>query len=195
MCGRYYIDPEEGGWLKDLLGLVEQRHRNSDALGRMRLGEIFPSHVVPILAQDGPQLMKWGYAGYGNRVINARSETAFQKPMFRTSLLERRCLIPASGYYEWKRTDSGAKTRQKYAFHRPGQPLLMAGLWRQEQGEDLPVFVILTREAGPEIADIHDRMPVILPDYAVRPWLSGPDPELVMTHALQTLAYQPVPPS
>lgn len=196
MCGRYYIDTDNGGdWLREIIARVEQRHRGTEALARMRLGEIFPSQIVPIIAQDGPQLMKWGYAGYGNRVINARSETAWQKPMFRRSLMERRCLIPVSGYYEWKRTESGAKTKQKFAFHHPGQPLLMAGLWRMEQGEDLPVFVILTREAGPDIADVHDRMPVILPDYTVRPWLSGPDPEVVMTHALQTVHYHPVPPS
>lgn len=192
MCGRYYLNPEDNDWWRELLIRVEQRHRDSEALASMRLGEIFPNQVVPVLAQDGPQLMKWGYAGNGNRVINARSETAFQKPMFRKSLQERRCLIPASGYYEWKRTHSGAKTKQKFAFYRPDQPLLMAGLWRLEQGGDLPVFVILTREAGPEIADIHDRMPVILPDYTVTPWLSGPDPELVMTHAVQAVAFQPV---
>lgn len=192
MCGRYYIGPDESGWLQALLARVEQRHSGSEALSRMRLGEIFPNQVAPVIARDGPQLMKWGYAGYGNRVINARSETALQKPMFRKSMLEKRCLIPASGYYEWQRTGSGSKTKRKFAFYRPGQPLHMAGLWRLEQGEELPVFVILTREAGPDIADIHDRMPVILPDDALTPWLADPDPGAVMAHALRTLAYQPV---
>lgn len=90
--------------------------------------------------------MKWGYSGYGNKVINARSETAFEKPMFRKSMQERRCLLPASGYYEWRRTPSGGKSKQKYALYRAGQPtIFMAGLWREEQGERLPVFVILTK--------------------------------------------------
>ena len=62
--------------------------------------------------------MKWGYSGYGNKVINARSETAFEKPMFRKSMQERRCLLPASGYYEWRRTPSGGKSKQKYALYR-----------------------------------------------------------------------------
>ena len=113
--------------------------------------------------------MKWGYSGYGNTVINARSETAFEKPMFRKSMQERRCLLPASGYYEWRRTPSGGKSKQKYALYRAGQPtIFMAGLWREEQGERLPVFVILTKAAGPGIADIHDRMPVILPEAGFR---------------------------
>ena len=51
--------------------------------------------------------MKWGYSGYGNKVINARSETAFEKPMFRKSMQERRCLLPASGYYEWRHAQRG----------------------------------------------------------------------------------------
>ncbi|MCH5287414.1 MAG: SOS response-associated peptidase [Christensenellaceae bacterium] len=196
MCGRYYIGTEEdAAWLREIVDKVEQRHRGSEALARMRLGEIFPNQVVPIIDRSGPRLMKWGYAGYGNRVINARSETAFEKPMFRRSMLERRCLIPASGYYEWKRNQSGGKTKQKFALYRPGRPMHMAGLWREEQGEALPVFVILTREAGPDIADIHDRMPVILPEQALEEWLEGPDPGLLMAQALQDMAYQPVEPA
>lgn len=126
-------------------------------------------------------------------MINARSETAAEKPMFRKSLLERRCLIPASGYYEWRRTQSGGKSKEKYALYRTGQPIYMAGLWRMEQGEKLPVFVILTREAGPGIADIHDRMPVILPDEIHQEWLSvSTDAGNVMDQAYREMAFQAV---
>lgn len=137
--------------------------------------------------------MRWGYSGYKNQIINARSETAAEKPMFRKSLLERRCLIPASGYYEWKRTESGSKSKQKYALYCPSRPIYMAGLWRQEQGEALPVFVILTREAAPAIANIHDRMPVILPDGTRQDWLSaGADPGSLMMQAVQDMAFRAV---
>ena len=192
MCGRYYIetDTEE---LRQIIAEVEQKQGNSEAHAMMKAGEIFPTNIVPVIGSDGASLMKWGYSGYKNRVINARSETAFEKPMFRKSLLERRCLIPASGYYEWRRAESGSKSKQKYALYRPGRPLYMAGIWRREQGEALPVFVILTREAGPAIADIHDRMPVILPEETQQGWLSGgADVGLLIRQAVQEVAFQAV---
>ena len=193
MCGRYYIGGEDvSGWLQGMLAEIEQKQKGGEALSRMRLGEVYPSDVVPVHAESGAQLMKWGYSGYKNRVINARSETAFEKAMFRNSLLGRRCLIPASGYYEWRRTSSGSKTKQKFALYRPGRPIYMAGIWREERNETLPVFVILTREAAQNIADIHDRMPVILPEEALEDWVSGGDPERLMARAVQEMAYHPV---
>lgn len=193
MCGRYYIEPDDQpSYLNLLLNQIEQRYRGTEALAAMRLGEIFPSNTVPVIAREGAQIMKWGYTGYKNRVINARSETALEKPMFRSAMLSRRCLIPASGYYEWRRTESGAKSKEKFAFYRPDRPLYMAGLWREEKDEALPLFVILTREAGQEIAGIHDRMPVILPETQIVAWLMSPDPGAVLDQAILSLVYQPV---
>ena len=126
-------------------------------------------------------------------MINARSESAAEKPMFRKSLVEQRCLVLASGYYEWRRTQSGGKSKEKYALYRADQPIYMAGLWRMEQGEELPVFVILTREAGPSISDIQDRMLVILPDEICREWLStSADTENLMDRAYREMAFQAV---
>ena len=190
MCGRYYIEPEESDQIRTIIAEVEHRQGNSEAHAAMKLGEIYPTNIVPVMTESGAELMKWGYSGYKNRVINAQSETAFEKPMFRKSLLERRCLIPASGYYEWKRTQSGAKSKQKYALYRPGKPLFMAGVWREEQNEALPVFVILTREAAPAIAEIHDRMPVILPEDVQRDWVSGGDAGAIMERAIDALQYR-----
>lgn len=105
-------------------------------------------------------------------------------------MLDRRCLIPASGYFEWQRTQSGGKSKQKFALYRPGQPLFMAGLWREEQGQELPVFVILTREAAPAIAQIHDRMPVILPQDACSAWISDQaDVGMLIGRAVQDVDY------
>lgn len=193
MCGRYYIQADEGmgDELRAILAEVERRQGNSEAHAAMRIGEIFPSNIVPVIGAEGASLMKWGYSGYKNRVINARSETAFEKPMFRRSMMERRCLIPASGYFEWRRTPSGGKSKQKYALYRPGRPIYMAGLWRMEQGEALPVFVILTREAGPGIAEIHDRMPVILPEDAREAWIAPQaDAGRLMEQAVREMAFR-----
>lgn len=189
MCGRYYMDAEAGE-LRRILREVERKQGNTMAHAAMKVGEVFPTNIVPVVGANGAELMKWGYSGYKNRVINARSETAIEKPMFRKSLLERRCLIPASGYFEWQRTPSGGKTKQKYALYQPDGPIYMAGLWRQEQGEELPVFVILTREAGACIAHIHDRMPVILPEAVCAEWVSDTaDAGRLMEQAVREMAF------
>ena len=149
-------------------------------------GEIFPTDIVPVVAngREGGSArtggfvrpgrprafaMRWGYTLNGSRrVINARSETAAERPMFLDGMRTRRLLIPASGYYEWLRHD---KKGQKYAI-RPdaGGSFYMAGIYRFEVGT--PVFTILTREPDPSIAFIHDRMPVILPHEAAGDWLN-----------------------
>jgi putative SOS response-associated peptidase YedK len=114
--------------------------------------------------------MKWGFIGYNGRpIINARSETALEKPMFRQSMIERRCLIPASGYYEWQK--SGAK-KTKCRFHLPDGPIYYAGCYRQEKNSQLGNFVILTRQAVRGIELIHGRMPVIIPKQHMETWLN-----------------------
>lgn len=192
MCGRYYIqtDTEE---LSQIIAEVERRQGNSDVHAAMKVGEVFPTNIVPVISGNGAELMKWGYSGYKNRVINARSETAFGKPIFRKSMIERRCLIPASGYYEWQHTQSGGNRKQKYALYCSGRPIYMAGLWRLEQDEALPVFVILTRGAGPGIAVIHDRMPVILPEPVRKAWISdSSDVGALMEKAVDEVAFRAI---
>ncbi len=125
-------------------------------------GEIFPSDTVPV--RTAPEIylpMSWGFTSFNKRlVINARSETALEKPMFKEAMLERRCLIPASGYYEWE-TVNGKK--QRYAFYEENALLFLAGCYRKEKDEDLFRFVILTRDASDHFRYVHDRMPVIIP--------------------------------
>jgi putative SOS response-associated peptidase YedK len=115
------------------------------------------------------QAMKWGFAGFsGKPIINARSETALQKPMFQQAMLERRCLIPASGYYEWQK--SGAE-KTKYRFYLSGGPMYFAGCYRQDKNSPLANFVILTRQAVGGVEAIHERMPVIISKRQVEAWL------------------------
>lgn len=170
MCGRYYIEIDEKE-LREIAHVVEEKMRDyPDQMTFKTSGEIFPTDVVPVQIGAGEyQLMKWGFSGFNKSVvINAKSETALQKPMFRESMLERRCLIPASGYYEWQKIGS---KKIKYQFYDPNSPLYLAGCWHQEEGNPFHTFVILTRPAIKTFEEIHDRMPVIIPQNHMRAWL------------------------
>ncbi len=170
MCGRYWID--DGRDSVELKGIIEQVNRRAVTEPVKTSGEIFPADVVPVVAGSrrmtpGAFAMRWGFAlPDGRRIINARSETAGERPLFRDGMRQRRCAVPATRYFEWERTGSH---RTKYAI-RPveGQLFYMAGLYRIESG--VPEFVILTRDPADSIAFIHDRMPVILPPGRVADW-------------------------
>jgi putative SOS response-associated peptidase YedK len=103
--------------------------------------------------------------------INARSETAADKPMFRHALKKRRCLVPASGFYEWLATGG---RKQPYCFRSwDEKPFAFAGLWERWEGPDGPVesCAILTTGANELVRPVHDRMPVILPRLHWQAWL------------------------
>ena len=108
------------------------------------------------------------------RMINARSETAHEKPAFRSAFRKRRCLIPADGFYEWRRTPTG---KQPYYFRMAdGAPFCFAGLWehwQNPQGERLESCTILTTAANPSMQEIHHRMPVILSPDRYDLWLDS----------------------
>ena len=138
----------------------------------MKTGEIFPTNIVPVVA-DRPRLMKWGFAKYEGSgvIINARSETAAEKATFRGPMQAGRCLIPATNYFEWEKRDGN---KIKYAIRVEGDPVLyMAGIYKVEREGELPVFAILTREPADRIRFIHDRMPVILSKAGQEAWMSG----------------------
>jgi putative SOS response-associated peptidase YedK len=187
MCGRFYIKIDEKD-LKEIVRAVEENSKDQPEQLKIRFdGEIFPTDVVPVrTGVHQYRAMKWGFAGYdGKSIINARSETALEKPAFRSSMLERRCLVPASGYFEWMKS---RKKKTKYQFFRPHSPIFMAGCWRVEPCLNVPSFVILTREATPELMTFHNRMPVIIPQEKAESWLNdGPD---VMNTPMLELAYQ-----
>jgi len=130
-------------------------------------------------------LLRWGLIpnwardpAMGARMINARGETVHEKPAFRSAFKRRRCLVLADGYYEWKK---GPRKKQPYYFRRKDdRPFALAGLWEAWESslkEDEPVTTvetctIITTAANDLTADIHDRMPVILPDHAYDAWLA-----------------------
>jgi putative SOS response-associated peptidase YedK len=169
MCGRYYVEMSDD----ELREITEKaKHKLQSEYRELTLksnGEIFPTDTVAVLVGEGDfSPMIWGFTFAGKKLlINARFETFTEKPTFKNC---RRCVIPASGYFEWKR-DSNPKT--KYAFYAEDSPLFLAAIYKKEADKPLPSFVILTREAKGVAADIHHRMPVIIPREEIEKWLSG----------------------
>ena len=107
-------------------------------------------------------------------IINARSETAEEKRMFKTSFHERRCVIPSTGFYEWK-------GKEKYHFTLPNSPTLyMAGIYNEFADENC--FIILTTRANQSMKNIHDRMPVILEKNMIHDWINADDTAIHMLH-------------
>jgi len=178
MCGRYYIAEDD---MDEMLAayVAEALARAEHMDVPMRLsGEIRPTDIAPVIATSasrrtvGAYPMRWGFRHptRGMLVFNTRSETAAEKPLFCTSISDRRCLIPASGYYEWQKADG---KKSKFSFSSGNhEPLYLAGLYLRSSHDKLPFFTILTRDATAELKDIHARMPVILPKDRMMDWLS-----------------------
>ncbi len=145
-------------------------------------------HWVVLLTPQGRQLVpaRWGM---GERMlINVRSETASRRGPIGRALQEKRCVVPADGFFEW----TGPKSaRRPLWFHKQGGGLLyLAGLW--EAGEGGPRFTVLTTEANRLIAPVHDRMPVLLSREAVAEWLARPAQDLLVPAPDSALLVTPV---
>lgn len=144
---------------------------------------VTPHHwgLVPFWAKD---------PSVGNRMINARADGLAVKGAFKHAFRKRRCIVPADGFYEWKKVP-GQRTKQPYFIHRTdGEPLSFAGLWEEWKRPDDPAggrlrsTTIITTDANEAMEPIHDRMPVILPPSAWATWL---DPSSDDLGALATL--------
>lgn len=187
MCGRFFIEEEDTE--EDLRAILQALNRRGAVC---KTGEVLPTDTVAVLANSralrpAPFAMQWGYTlPDGKRIINARSESAATRPMFMDGMCQRRCLVPASHYFEWSH---GGKAKTKYAIRPQAAGIMyMAGLYRMESGR--AVFTILTREAAPQIAFIHHRMPVILPGDAAEAWLRLQTPaEEVLAQAEEKVLY------
>lgn len=170
MCGRYEFSSEEDtNEIQTILRAIDANFPGTS----FKTGEIFPTNHAPVYtASDGrPGLavMQWGFPKWDGKgvIINAKSETAAEKRTFSRLLEEKRCVIPATGFYEWQKKD-------KYLFQMKDTPMLyMAGLYSKFQDNEntKECFVIFTRAANRSIQDIHDRMPVILHKNELENWL------------------------
>lgn len=169
MCGRYTLfNEQEQRELYNIIKEVDEKLKTSGQ--KLKTGEIYPTNLAPVLIREDervtPDAAVWGFPRYQQSgvVINARAETAPEKRMFSKSLSETRCVVPAAGFYEWD------KAKNKYLFRfAQEEPVYMAGvLNRYPDGQR---FVILTTAANASMQAIHDRMPVMLKQQEVEPYL------------------------
>lgn len=144
--------------------------------------------------------LRWGLipswakdTSIGYKTINARAETITEKPSFRSAFKKRRCLIPSSGFYEWK---TKGKKKQAY-FIRHGELFAFAGLWETWNLEPITSCTIITTAAGEAMQGLHERMPVILPPQSFEAWLDPLTPQetlLDMLRPAASLSIRPVGP-
>ena len=188
MCGRYTItsSPEA---LRALFGYAEQPNFPARY-------NIAPTQPIPIVRlQEGERhfaLVRWGLIPSWVKdpndfalLLNARGESVIDKPAFRNAMKRRRCLVPADGFYEWKPV--GGRKQPSYIRARSGAPLAFAGLWETWEGpngEEVDTATIVTTRANRLLADIHDRMPVIVPEEAFNLWLDCANVDAITASAL-----------
>ena len=204
MCTRYYMDdaPAE---LSEILNKANQSKLAEAFLRKLARtivthGEVRPTDVVPVIAPSAGRNktvfpMQWGFQNpnHNSAVFNARTETAAQKPTFRDAWKSHRCIVPASYYFEWRhdRTPDGKRqSGDKYAIQPVNDDITwLCGLYRMEDG--LPRFVILTRSPAGELAEIHDRMPFMLPKSHLDEWIDpDADPDRLLPYALNDMVIE-----
>lgn len=185
MCGRFTLNLAELTDLKLPLGLdyVEI----TDWSARYNIA---PSQPAPVATQNGQRVLRelrWGLVPHwakdpsiGSRMINARAESVADKPAFRDAFARRRCIVPATGYYEWQAV-AGSRRKQPMWIHPPdGGVLLLAGIWdrwRAPDGAVLDSFAIVTMDASEAVREIHDRMPLALDGHGRDAWLGASAPD------------------
>jgi len=176
MCGRYAVTSAAEA-IRTLFGYAEQ----PEFPPRYNIAPTQPIAIVRLV--NGKRqfaLVRWGLLPSWvqdprsfSLLINARGESVMDKPAFKAAMKYRRCLVPADGFYDWKA--SGTRRQPYYVRAKSGQPLAFAGLWETwigPNGEELETAAIVTTRANRTLADIHERMPVIVPPDAFDLWLN-----------------------
>jgi len=178
MCSRYFLDAD---------GNVIAYTFRVPLDGRIRKRfNIAPTHEAPVIraAAGGARevaLLRWGLVppwakelSIGSKLINARAETLQEKPAFRSAFKSRRCIVPASGFFEWT---GEPRYRVPHAITVEGRPVVpFAGLWecwKAPDGKLLETYTIVTTEANAFVSGMHDRMPAILEERDIDAWLGG----------------------
>lgn len=208
MCGRFVAAADPDGIAR--LFVVDER-KDADVPPSWNVAPTDP--VRAVVEHDHKRLLvafRWGLVPHwasderkAATLINARVETVAEKAAFRDAFPRRRCLIPADGFYEWTTDDAGRK--QPHLLYRPdGTPLAFAGLWSvwhppEPDREPLRTCTIITTAAAGPAAELHDRMPLVLPPTAWDAWLDRderdvPALEALLAEADAALVYHPVSP-
>jgi putative SOS response-associated peptidase YedK len=178
MCSRYFLDADG-----DIIAYTFRVPVNEKVQKRYNIA---PTQEAPVvrLTREGERevaLLRWGLVPFwskdlsaGTKMINARCEGVHEKPAFKQALQKRRCIVPATGFYEWM---GAAGRKQPYAVSFPEHPVFaFAGLWERWQptnGGPVDTFTVITTDANATVARIHDRMPVILSPAQADSWLSS----------------------
>jgi putative SOS response-associated peptidase YedK len=156
---------------------------------------IAPTQMVPVVRRRQPDdvneivLLRWGLVPSWSKgpdpafaMINARAETVATKPAYRAAFMQRRCLVPTDGFFEWQSSPGSGKKPAKQPFHfrmKDGGPFALAGLWEHWQGGDggvIESFAIIVTDANELVRPVHDRMPVILDPSCYAHWLEEQAP-------------------
>lgn len=201
MCGRYTLMK-----LADLLKLIPWLQVPAEILERQSRFNVAPSQTLPVVVESKGQTVlrdaRWGFVPSWTKQkpksqpINARAETVATSGMFRRAFAERRCLVPADGFYEWK---GDKPPKQPYLVRLRDHGLFaFAGLcerWYPEGAEPVDTFTILTTTPNELMTGIHNRMPVIIPPVMYRQWLSGDHPQdLLKSYPAELMEAVPVSP-
>lgn len=171
MCGRYTLHTTDE---------LEERYRVEVSEAIRPNYNAAPSQMMPVVTNEGLEVMRWGLIPkwakdekIGYKLINARSESVFEKPMWKGIIKRNRCLVPANGFYEWQKRESG---KQPFYIHFPDERIFsFAGIWETwlHEGREWQSYSILTTSPNKEMSPIHDRMPVILHPEDEAQWLAA----------------------
>lgn len=206
MCGRFtYLFK----W-KQLLKLLELTSWPEVEL--VPRFNVAPMQLAPVVRVDDAgervgAMLRWGLVpswaddpAIGGRLINARGETIAEKPAFRTAFAKRRCLVPISGFYEWKTSELPKAAKQPYWIGRADrEPFMLAGVWERWRRDEevIDSFTIITTTPNPLMSGLHDRMPVIIESANHGAWLdpSNTDPAglAAMLRPAETVGFEAYP--
>jgi putative SOS response-associated peptidase YedK len=170
MCGRYSLKT-------DYETLAKRFHAEPPTTTSASRYNISPTQSVPVIRNirsNQIELASWGIVPVWDKkktIINARKDS-LDKPTFKKSFYERRCLILADGFYEWQKSDGAGPKRPFRFVLRSEEPFAFAGIWREEEEGDEPYCAIITTEANSLVKPVHDRMPAILLPEAESDWLN-----------------------
>lgn len=188
MCGRFLLAVEPAELQYAFPGFSFPK----DLKARYNVAPTQPSLVIANENSSKADYFLWGLipswakdSAIGSRLINARAETLAEKPSFRNSYKNRRCLVITNGFYEWKQPTSGKGKTPYHIRMKSGKPFAFAGLWDQwhaPDGSEIKSFTIITTQPNDLVGSIHTRMPVILPSEIYPIWL---DPAPQKTDELQ----------
>ncbi len=170
MCGRFFVYDETTDAIERMVREVKVSVRTQRITG-----DIHPTECAAVIS-PGPNGMiadvkRWGFPGFENPkvLINARAETVMERKMFRDSVMHRRIIIPAAGFYEWNRQKEKVTFTEADVANDRASLLFIAGFYNRFEGEER--FIILTTDANESMRDVHDRMPLILERDDLKLWL------------------------